>query len=222
MELLHLGRGTDNEVIIQDASVSRKHAQLFIEADGGALIIDLNSTNGTFVNGQRIDGQYRLRPGDAVHLGDHPFDWERMAPRAQPNASLPPPPPPEPTPQTPRPSQRVWIGVSFAALVGIVVLLVIVLRGAGVSGGNGETDELLGKWQSEDDPQAAIELATGGKYSETYAGEPIYEDASWEIKGDDRLLIRKQAVTVLYQYALDGDRLQLIRTQKTESYKRQE
>ena len=66
---LTIGRDSSNGVAIDDAEVSRRHARLTFQ--GGKFVIeDLGSTNGTFVNGQRLAGPAVLRPGDVVSLGE--------------------------------------------------------------------------------------------------------------------------------------------------------
>ncbi|MFN7974547.1 MAG: FHA domain-containing protein [Acidobacteriota bacterium] len=63
-----VGRGLDNEVVLDDRAVSRKHATIGYELDGSFRITDLGSENGTYVNGTRITSQI-LREGDEIHLG---------------------------------------------------------------------------------------------------------------------------------------------------------
>lgn len=66
---LTIGRDSSNAVAINDAEVSRKHSRLTFQ--GGRYVIeDLGSTNGTFVNGQRLTGPYVLKSGDVVSLGE--------------------------------------------------------------------------------------------------------------------------------------------------------
>lgn len=67
-----LGRAIDNDIVIADASVSRRHASI-VPQEGGFALRDLASQNGTFVRGQRIDGARQLANGDDVRLGDAPF-----------------------------------------------------------------------------------------------------------------------------------------------------
>jgi pSer/pThr/pTyr-binding forkhead associated (FHA) protein len=67
-----LGRAVDNDIVVADASVSRRHATI-VPQDGGFALRDLASQNGTFVCGQRIDGSRQLANGDDVRLGDAPF-----------------------------------------------------------------------------------------------------------------------------------------------------
>lgn len=64
-----LGRDVKNDLVINDAEVSRQHIK-FTEQATGYQIEDLNSTNGTFINGQRVTGTVLLRPGDVIGMGD--------------------------------------------------------------------------------------------------------------------------------------------------------
>jgi hypothetical protein len=67
-ELL-VGRHHTCDVVIPDLTVSRCHARLVFR-DGRWILRDLDSKNGTTVNGLRV-GRCELRPGDRVALGDH-------------------------------------------------------------------------------------------------------------------------------------------------------
>lgn len=67
--LTAIGRAQENDIVITDALVSRHHAQITL--DGGTCqITDLGSGNGTFLNGERINGSKCLRPGDVVRIAD--------------------------------------------------------------------------------------------------------------------------------------------------------
>ncbi|MGE5249446.1 MAG: FHA domain-containing protein [Bacteroidota bacterium] len=66
---LIVGRDTSSAIAINDAEVSRKHARLTYQ--GGKYVIeDLGSTNGTFVNGQRLVSPVVLKSGDVISLGE--------------------------------------------------------------------------------------------------------------------------------------------------------
>lgn len=62
---LTLGRGDENDIVLDESHVSGAHARIVPPA----TLVDLGSTNGTFVNGQRISGRRPLRPGDQVQVG---------------------------------------------------------------------------------------------------------------------------------------------------------
>jgi hypothetical protein len=66
-ELL-IGRHEDCDVVLSDHAVSRRHARLVFR-DGSWVVQDLQSTNGTILNGTRI-GRCELRPGDQLTLGN--------------------------------------------------------------------------------------------------------------------------------------------------------
>lgn len=68
-ETLFIGRDPRNDVVIGHPQVSRRHA-LIIQQGDGWLVEDLNSTNGTFINGRRITGPRLLAAGDTVELGE--------------------------------------------------------------------------------------------------------------------------------------------------------
>jgi len=65
---LSMGKGDRNDIVLDDSTVSRLHAALE-RFDEGWCIADLGSSNGTYVNGDRIWGQHRLRHGDEVRIG---------------------------------------------------------------------------------------------------------------------------------------------------------
>ena len=75
-QMFTIGRGGDCELRIDDNLASRAHARLE-SAAGGQLycIVDLGSTNGTFVNGQLVEDPYVLRDGDKIRVGRHVFKF---------------------------------------------------------------------------------------------------------------------------------------------------
>lgn len=62
-----LGKAEGSDIQISDSGVSRRHAKLVLD-DDGIKIIDLASTNGTFVNGVKIE-HTQLKPDDVIHMG---------------------------------------------------------------------------------------------------------------------------------------------------------
>ena len=74
-----IGRLTDNDIVLDDANVSRHHA-VIIDTGTSFVISDLRSANGIDVGGERIRGTATLAHGDRVRICDHEFTFE-IAPR---------------------------------------------------------------------------------------------------------------------------------------------
>lgn len=72
---LVIGRALACEITIEDSYASSRHARLY-DRDGHVYIEDMNSTNGTYVNGTRVSAQQLLRPGDVVRIGDTELRFE--------------------------------------------------------------------------------------------------------------------------------------------------
>jgi hypothetical protein len=70
-----IGRSRECDVVLADANVSRRHAEIRPSAEGWT-IADLGSTNGVLVNGRRISGAEVLRPGDRIALGTADIGFE--------------------------------------------------------------------------------------------------------------------------------------------------
>lgn len=112
-EVTMLGRDVSNDIPIGDAEISRQHSRL-TRTPGGMVLEDLGSTNGTFVNGERLASPRVLQSGDLVGMGENvTLTFESTVseaaatvmgaaargtpPRqAPPRQAAPPPPPPAP------------------------------------------------------------------------------------------------------------------------------
>ena len=107
---LFIGRDISNDVVIADADISRKHARLVLQGEG-YLLEDLGSTNGTFLNGERLTAPQTLQPGDLIRLGEAVelvFELPvaeaiETVVEAQPGAYPAGPQPPLPQPAAPQP-----------------------------------------------------------------------------------------------------------------------
>ena len=72
-----IGRSGENTISLDgDEFASGHHARIESQRDG-VWILDLGSTNGTFVNGERVEARRQLRRGDLVQIGDTEFRFER-------------------------------------------------------------------------------------------------------------------------------------------------
>ena len=129
-----IGRDTNADISINIAEVSRRHARMRFEPNGFS-IEDVGSTNGTFVNGQRLTSPQVLRPGDRIQLGEavtmiyqvSQYDMnatvvppsssketitpaQGMPPVSAPPQARPAPPPAPARPPAPPPGQPVYSG----------------------------------------------------------------------------------------------------------------
>ena len=77
MRVITIGRSASNDIVIGDAKVSRVHLQLVQNDKGEFSVVDLNSANGTFVNGKKISGEVRLQANDSIRIGDTVIDWQK-------------------------------------------------------------------------------------------------------------------------------------------------
>jgi V8-like Glu-specific endopeptidase len=80
---LRLGRGAENDVVVGDDQVSRRHAILWQQQDR-YYVRDEGSTNGTWLNGRRVVGSQSVRAGDRLRVGNKTFvltEGQRRQPR---------------------------------------------------------------------------------------------------------------------------------------------
>ncbi len=63
-----IGRMPDNDVVLQDPFVSRRHCAILVHAGAACEVHDIASKNGTFLNGKKIDGPTALASGDEIRM----------------------------------------------------------------------------------------------------------------------------------------------------------
>ena len=68
-----LGRSGDNDVVVPDDYVSRRHCAILVHHDRACELHDTASKNGTFLNGTRLGGPTRLKPGDEIRVCNRQF-----------------------------------------------------------------------------------------------------------------------------------------------------
>jgi len=72
--IMRIGRDTNNDIVLEDTEVSRRHARL--EARGRSwVLMDVGSTNGTFLNDRELDSCVKLRGGDRLKIGSQIFKF---------------------------------------------------------------------------------------------------------------------------------------------------
>ena len=74
---LVVGRDSANDIMLNEPSVSGKHAKIYLE-EGSVFIEDLRSLNGTFVNGKRVEGRVKIKSGDNISLGSFSLNNNRQ------------------------------------------------------------------------------------------------------------------------------------------------
>ena len=141
--VVNIGRGDYNDVVISDASVSTMHAKLQ-RREAVWILSDLGSTNGTFVEGERLSGEVALTPGTTLRFGDvialfEPLDDHVPAARTNQTQMLgrlqavAPPKPAAEAPQSARPRRPIRVvparskGPSAVLVTLLLVLLVILV-----------------------------------------------------------------------------------------------
>jgi len=79
MKIVKIGKSRSNDIykdFVNDSTVSRFHCQIFVDNEGNAFLTDLESTNGTFVNGNKIIKPVKLDSLDIVRAGNSLVKWK--------------------------------------------------------------------------------------------------------------------------------------------------
>ena len=76
MKLIKIGRSSENDIVIgEDSNVSRNHAEIFEDDEGRIFLTDLDSANGTFINGKKLKRSELLKKNDIVKIGKTVLPW---------------------------------------------------------------------------------------------------------------------------------------------------
>lgn len=89
-----IGRVQGNDIVLPKGNISKRHSRIVLR-DGKFIIVDLKSTNGTYVNGKRINSPQVLKDSDKIYIGDYTLMLEQELNEA------PATPPPTPIPEAP-------------------------------------------------------------------------------------------------------------------------
>jgi hypothetical protein len=68
-----MGRSADNDVVVEDLYVSRRHCAILMHHDNSCMLHDTASKNGTYLNGGKISGPTKLKPGDEIRICNRQF-----------------------------------------------------------------------------------------------------------------------------------------------------
>ena len=77
MSLITIGKDPSNDIKLDDISVSRFHMQLYIKDENTIIAIDLGSTNGTYINGNKITQPTQLNFLDILKVGNKLINWQQ-------------------------------------------------------------------------------------------------------------------------------------------------
>jgi hypothetical protein len=111
MKVITIGRDLGNDIVVNDGKVSRHHLQIIKEDTGIFRIVDVGSTNGTFVNERKVSGETRLSTNDIVRVGNTILPWQSYFPAVETRHA------------TSLPSSSRWMaaGIAVAVLAAIVI-----------------------------------------------------------------------------------------------------
>ncbi len=90
-----IGRIQGNDVMLPKGNVSKRHARIIVK-DAKYIIVDLNSTNGTYVNGRKIQSPQVVKSADKVYIGDFILALDGLGEPEEVIVDAPPAPAPEP------------------------------------------------------------------------------------------------------------------------------
>src|SRR5207302_3269498 len=77
-EEITIGRVDENDICLPKGNISKKHTKIVVK-DGKIIVLDLKSTNGTYVNGKKLTGPQAITPNDQIYIGDFILNVEPPA-----------------------------------------------------------------------------------------------------------------------------------------------
>ncbi|HXJ58741.1 MAG TPA: adenylate/guanylate cyclase domain-containing protein [Verrucomicrobiae bacterium] len=80
-----LGRSANNQVVLPDDKVSRRHAMINVQGQGEFWLVDLGSSNGTYLNSRRVGQPCRLTDGDRIEISSFSFVFRQKKASANPD-----------------------------------------------------------------------------------------------------------------------------------------
>jgi S1-C subfamily serine protease len=195
-----IGRDADCNLVLQDDQISRKHATITIT--GGRIIVrDLGSTNGTYVNDERITVPTEIRTGDSIKVGDTLLVTSEVQPSRQATAvGMVPPEVVAPRPATGLTSERVFLRKTArrATVLGIAAAVIaLVAIGAvlffALTGDDGDEAAVA---DDEKSPEEIVQEVTPATVNVNafVDGQPAGGGTGWVLDADDGLIVTNQHV----------------------------
>ncbi|MEX2193964.1 MAG: trypsin-like peptidase domain-containing protein [Thermoleophilaceae bacterium] len=208
-----VGRDAACELTLDDVKLSRRHARLRALADGRAVLEDLNSTNGTYVNGWRMDRAVTLGGGEQVQFGDTVLEASLQQPAdagaTQFGVIVQPPGQPVPERRSQSAIQRVMLQrsvrrltlVAGAALAFATVAVVLLVTGA--LSGDDDGDGASGVADIVEQVTPSTALITSIRDGQPFAG-----GTGWVLDAEEGLIVTNYHVVNggdAFAVAVDGD-----------------
>jgi len=166
-----IGRHESNEIQLPSRAVSNFHAEILKE-DGALVIRDLGSTNGTRVNGERVD-RSRVSPGDSIRIGNHVLSLQLRPPSEG------------------APCRSSSVGVEGFGPGARGRILALKARPPVANDGNGATDlslaELLRRLSAGPEPHRALLERDGGKAQLFFARDRLFHVEYQGVVGEKAL-----------------------------------
>jgi pSer/pThr/pTyr-binding forkhead associated (FHA) protein len=114
---LNVGRAVDNDIVLDDPSLSRKHAKLYRRGPAEIEVEDLGSSNGTFVNERKV-GRGMVEPGDLIRFGELSFRVDGDVQRSTSSVGV----------DIPQPQLYALLGGALATLILLLIMIVVLVR----------------------------------------------------------------------------------------------
>lgn len=215
MKVITIGRSRENNNIkIDDEKVSRNHLQIVQDDNGNYTVMDLGSTNGTFVNGQRIQRSAQLNPGDILKIGNSTLPWQSYF-SSEGGAGIPNPP----SIHNDKDNQDINDPIPFYrrwwTWIAVVVILLIIIGGvvwsAGPSDSKTEISESPVEQPEPSDPE-----------TEYYKAQTEYAEAQSEADRAAKEVAEKQAAVDRAQAEADRAAKHAAETKSKEDQKKAE
>ena len=170
MKVITVGRSQECNVVVNDEKASRVHLQLVQDDNGNVSVVDLGSTNGTWVNDKRIVGEMRLNQGDRIRVGDTLLQWQNYIAANSGDREVPANTDKDAAPshgsKPPKPNRTLmWIIIAVVAALIVAGGVIWIVHEQHVKNGEKEVAERNAKERVEQSEMAVIEAEARSDYN---------------------------------------------------------